>query len=126
VTIPASKLIRYIETADTWILRDTQGAPIKQIDRTELDWISRCGDESAFGIGSATRLKYVKLSIAYDSLHERMVKILLPEQQARMDRMCGRLPKEPAYSEIEFGLTWQHLPRSLWLTPWDAALRAAK
>lgn len=68
-TIPASKFRHYINKQDSWELRDERGRTIRSIDKTELLLLSTAGDEISSGVGSTSKLRFIRLYVPLDVMH---------------------------------------------------------
>ena len=113
MTIPASKLIRYIETADSWPLRDESGTLRRRIERDEFRLIAQSGrDDVVFAVGTATRIKFLKLSVPEAIFHSAIAESATIRHEQQRERNRGRrLPMEPPYVErVSTGnhSVWQH------------------
>ena len=102
MTIPARLFINYIETSESWELRDTSGQKIGHVDRDRLRQLAI--SESADGVGSLKRLRYVQLRVPLEEVSQRVVDALEYAHKLRKDRerkSDGRLPIETPYCVAE-------------------------
>ena len=91
VTTPASKILQYIETADSWPLRDERGTLIRRIERDEFRLIAQSGrDDVVFAVGTATRIKFLKLSVPEVDFHAAIA------ESPRAAPRCCADPRSPA------------------------------